>query len=152
MKSANANTSATLTMTTQTALRHLVLLPPRSLVFATLISPCAKCIFWLNQPSTVPTARNTMTAPIAAGVISPSLCCSDPRTDDCSLPKPTPAETPCAGGWQDGHDADNPQHDLEGACSAMRQDLTATTIDITGAGGDPIEAYLAVPGDGARSS
>jgi len=34
----------------------------------------------------------------------------------------------------------------------MRQDLTATTIDITGAGGDPIEAYLAVPGDGARSS
>ncbi len=33
----------------------------------------------------------------------------------------------------------------------MRQDLTATTIDITGAGGDPIEAYLAVPGDGARS-
>jgi carboxymethylenebutenolidase len=33
----------------------------------------------------------------------------------------------------------------------MREDLTATTIDITGSGGDPIEAYLAVPGDGATS-
>ena len=33
----------------------------------------------------------------------------------------------------------------------MREDLTATTISITGAGDDEIEAYLAVPGDGAAS-
>jgi carboxymethylenebutenolidase len=33
----------------------------------------------------------------------------------------------------------------------MSEDLTATTIGITGAGGDEIEAYLAVPDDGAAS-
>jgi carboxymethylenebutenolidase len=33
----------------------------------------------------------------------------------------------------------------------MSEELTATTISITGAGGDAIEAYLAVPDDGATS-
>jgi carboxymethylenebutenolidase len=33
----------------------------------------------------------------------------------------------------------------------MSEELTATTISIAGAGGDPIEAYLAVPNDGATS-
>jgi carboxymethylenebutenolidase len=33
----------------------------------------------------------------------------------------------------------------------MTEDLTATTISITGDGGDEIEAYLAVPDDGASS-
>jgi carboxymethylenebutenolidase len=33
----------------------------------------------------------------------------------------------------------------------MREDLTATTITITGAGGDEVEAYLATPTDGAAS-
>ena len=33
----------------------------------------------------------------------------------------------------------------------MSEEITATTISITGAGGDEIEAYLAVPDDGAAS-
>ena len=33
----------------------------------------------------------------------------------------------------------------------MSEDLTASTITITGAGGDPVEAYLAVPDDGATT-
>src|SRR5690349_15502407 len=33
----------------------------------------------------------------------------------------------------------------------MSEDLTASTITIAGAGGDPVEAYLAVPDDGATT-
>ena len=33
----------------------------------------------------------------------------------------------------------------------MSEDLTASTVTITGHGGDAIEAYLAVPEDGASS-
>jgi carboxymethylenebutenolidase len=45
----------------------------------------------------------------------------------------------------------SPKHDHEGVTTAMREDLTATTITITGAGDDAIEAYLAVPEDGTAS-
>jgi carboxymethylenebutenolidase len=44
-----------------------------------------------------------------------------------------------------------PKHDHEGVSTAMREDLTATTITIAGAGDDAVEAYLAVPEDGATS-
>jgi carboxymethylenebutenolidase len=61
-------------------------------------------------------------------------------------------ETPCRRGWQDGHHFDNrPTTHAKELSSAMREDLTATTISITGAAGDAIEAYLGVPNDGAPS-
>ena len=44
-----------------------------------------------------------------------------------------------------------PQAQLEGVTIPMREDLTATTITITGAGGDVVEAYLARPDDGAAA-
>jgi len=47
--------------------------------------------------------------------------------------------------------AGHANQDVEGVSTAMSEAMTAKTISITGSGGDEIEAYLAMPDDGASS-
>src|SRR5580700_10635524 len=85
------------TTMTRMPLRHLVRLPPASLVLATFTSPCAAVVFCVYQPSRQPTARKMTINPIAAGLMR--QCPQWPLTpiDHVSCMRATPAETPGAG-------------------------------------------------------